>query len=41
MLTKIDMLIYNLVAFAALVTVIVFQVQEATAYVDVFGNLFK
>ena len=41
MLTKVDMLIWNLIAFAALTTVLIFQYQEAVAYVDVFGNLFK
>lgn len=34
-------LILNVLAFGLLVVLLVFQVQETTAYVDTVGNLFK
>ncbi len=41
MLNKVDILIYNIIAFICFAIVIFFQVQEAIAHVDKFGNLFN
>ena len=40
MLTKIDILIYNIIAFICFLAVLIMQYSEAVALVDKFGNIF-
>ena len=40
MLTKIDVLIYNIIAFICFLAVLIMQYAEAVALVDKFGNIF-